>query len=80
MISEITSYLTTFLYSLFYFINDDEQNNLKKMFGWKNSNFVLFFIAFIILLLSLEYCIKAVKFLLLITTMIMSMYLMYVVW
>lgn len=50
-----------FLCNIFYLINDN-QDTINKIIGWVNTNFFLFMIFFMCFLLSLEYCIKVVKF------------------
>jgi len=75
------SYITSILYYIFCEINNDKNNNLKKMFGWAQTNYLLFFIlSLMIFLLSLRYCIKVIKFFCWITTLIISAYLMYLIW
>jgi len=80
MISEITTIafeMTSFLQYLFYLINDDQYNDLKRMFGWKNVNYILFFITFMVFLLSIGCIFRIVKFCCWITTLLVLCYLMY---
>jgi len=80
MFSEITTIifsLSTILEKIFYIINDEEYNNIKKMFGWTKTNGVLFIIFFILLLLSIERCIKVVKFFCWLSALIICLLCMY---
>jgi len=77
MITNIISFLQT----IFYLINEDQYNDLKRMFGWAQTNFLLFFIVFLVgFLLLLGPCFKLAKFFCWITCLIISTYLMYLVW
>ena len=81
MISEITTIIfeiSSLLYNIFYIINDDKYNNLKRLFGWTNTNFLLFFIIFLMIFLTLiPYCFKVIKFTCLIITIIIYLFGMY---
>ena len=77
MISEIFTLLQT----IFYLINEDQYNNLKRMFGWAQTNFLLFSIIIVMaFLLLLGPCYKLTKFFCWITALTISSYLMYLVW
>jgi hypothetical protein len=79
-IAIITTEFIGFLYNLFYLINDEKYNDLKRMFGWTNINFVLFFIILMIFLLLLEPIFKITKFFCWIISLIICYYLIYLVW
>ena len=65
MFSEIIS----FLQYIFYLINEDEYNDLKRIIGWAKTNlFLIFILAFISFLLLLQPVFNIMKYFCWITT------------
>lgn len=74
MFSEIFS----FLQYIFYLINEDQYNDLKRIIGWTNTNFFLIFIlGFMAFLLLLGPCFKLMKFFCWITSIIILLCFMF---
>jgi len=81
LIYQIVTLIITFSIKVFFELNQDKYNDLKRMIGWTTINYALFGILFFILLISMcSCCLKIIKFVVWISSILFCITLLYLIW
>jgi len=76
-LSSLSLQVSSLLQNAFFLINDDKYNDFKKMFGWRNVNYLLFLIMVIFILLSFNCIWKMFKFITWVLSIILLLCIIY---